>query len=1064
MEDKKLYKKGFSVATIGILLASIFATIVPAMAQVPLPPNYTMDEKSWLKQDGMDASTWAMYNNTGWNRLNLTYRSAKANLAYVVASTNPTDDIDVTFWVWYNNSEFSDTNYFNTTGHLFGNQSNTSFMVWSNTVPSVTAQTTGATTYYLFTTTFDPSGNPGMYQVRVNGTGTLGTIGADPTDPMGNPDVHWMFFQVPTVSTEVELTDQLGRSHPFYLDGDSPSTQFNATYLVPNPPGNTTGGTSAKFVWKRPDGTIIEGWGTADDSIPIYYIPGQGWATQWTIAANTSTFPFNATHPYSVTVEMGAYSGTTDFFVLSTEWISVEITVEPTHGQWFDPSSFLVTFTAIVNTGLPNNPYTTVDNVTLQFWDRVHVDLEPSGDPDGIPEWYGGQPGDPAGNPVFANLSWDISGYIPISGSSYTYVYQKMIPWTYIDNSTDEAIFRNRFEEFFGWYAIKSKPSAGEFPACIASTEFYVDDPLEGYTSLEKASTNAESLWEQKPGTVWVNVEYDPVYLRTRQHDNAEYAPDQLATNITWYYQSAIANPNPATQLIRPPGHDVTTMTQSGDWPSDQYWAFSTANVNSSNSWFPTGTYDIVANATTRRGYTVYDLITWQVVYRVLYLEIEPKWDVYNPCMKKSIIGKTYYLDEYMNEVPVEWGFMVTKLIDPNGITYLDMVDDSSSGEGDLEERFAWTVTRLVPGGAEAWGAVWDEIPSDAEEGTWTVHAMALGIDSDEWESTNSQSISIGGTSYSYQGPDITTFEVTGTDVHLMIDGILDGVDEGFNLTWEVLADILANQDDMAAANAESFEAVISMLDDVLAHMVEQDAVLDSIDDYVREIRALTQRIDRWRTDMAEDLVDHFQEIRDAVNDVNNNVNGKWAAFGDTWQTTIYGVNDRDPRSLSYKINNVRSSVDLMISDSLGTMVSKMDTVYAGLVDKLTNILNTINSESGGLDASIRSEIRSNIEYAIKSLREKVDQSTVVLGTKITSAHDSLDGKFSGVISAIGHVGEKVDVVNSKLGGMETNINDKVDSVDSSVGTKLLVAIILIVIVLILVLLPIVAPGFRMKE
>jgi hypothetical protein len=370
----------------------------------------------------------------------------------------------------------------------------------------------------------------------------------------------------------------------------------------------------------------------------------------------------------------------------------------------------------------------------------------------------------------------------------------------------------------------------------------------------------------------------------------------------------------------------------------------------------------------------------------------------------------------------------------------------------------------LIPDETEALGAIWDEIPSDAEEGTWTIHAMALGIDSDLWEYTGTQIVEIGGTSYSFVGPAVTTFEVTGTDVHLMIDSIVDAVDEGFNLTWEVLADILANQDMMAEANEDNFAAIIDMLDDVLAHMVEQDAVLDSIDDYVREIRALTQRIDRWRTDMAEDLVDHFQEILDAVNNVNNNVNNKWAQFGDTWQNTIYGVNDRDPRSLSYRINAVRTSVALEISSSLSTMVSKMDTVYAGLVDKLTNVLNAVNSETGGLDASIRNEIRANINYAIDSIRQKVDQSTAVLGTKVTSAHDSLSGKFSGVISAIGHVGEKVDVVNSKIGGVETNINDKVDSIDASMGTRMLVAIILIVIVLILVLLPIVAPGFRMKE
>jgi uncharacterized coiled-coil protein SlyX len=430
--------------------------------------------------------------------------------------------------------------------------------------------------------------------------------------------------------------------------------------------------------------------------------------------------------------------------------------------------------------------------------------------------------------------------------------------------------------------------------------------------------------------------------------------------------------------------------------------------------------------------------------------------------MKKSIVGKTYYLDEDENEVPVEWGFYVTKLIDPNGIPYLDMVSGPVEEWEGWWNPFAWTVTRLSPDETEALGAVWDEIPSDAEEGTWTVHAMALGTE--DWESTATQTAWIGGTAYSFVGPATTTFEVTGTDVHLMIDGIVDAVDENFNLTWEVLADILANQDAMAAANEEDFAMIISMLDDVLEDLVEQGADIDSISDYVREIRALTQRIDRWRTDMAEDMVDHFMQVLDAVADVNNNMNTKYDAFNDQWQLTFYGTGPRDPRSLTYKINQVRVLVQETVVDSLNQMVGKMDTIHANLATRLTAILNAIYSESGGLDDSITAEIRANIEYAIESIRAKVDQSTASLGIKIASAADGLHGRFAGVISEIGHVSNKVDTVNAKLGGVETNINEKVSDVDASVGTKLLVAIILIVIVLILVLLPIVAPGFRMKE
>jgi len=1037
-----LYRKGFSVATIGIFLVSILAIFNPAAAVVPAPTDYQKQEYAWLKEDGVAPETWDMYNNTGWNRLNLSFKFSKCNIAYVARSAATADDFNVTFCVIYNDttSGFG----FNSTGHLFaGTQANG---YWNRTVPAVSTQTAGVYTYHLFITTFDPQGVAGNYQVRINETAPSPIVGSSWTDPAGTV-VEWMFFNVPTATPDVLVRDQLGRLSPFYLDGDSPTTQYNATMLI-DPPGNSTGATTATFEWLDPEGNTI--W--TKSGIPIYYVPGEGWATQWVIAANTSFTPFNATHPYGVRVTMGAFVQGAAFFVLSTQWINVDITVEPTDGQWFDPSSFLVTFTAILNTGVTANPYQEVNNLTLQFWDKVHYDLLPTPTTDGVPEWYGGLPTDPAGNPVFANLSWNITGYPVVDGSSYTYTYTKMIPATYIDNSTTGLV------EFFGWYGIRSHDGVGTFPAVIDREDFYVDDPIEGYTSLEKASTVAQSIWEQKPGTVWVNVEYDPTYLRTRQHENAEF--DDKNTNITWYWNCVACG-----ILLKPPGNDETTMTQDAMWPSDQDWAFSTAAVNSS---FPITYYEIVANATCDTGYVVRELITWNVVYRVLYLEIHPKWDTYYPCMKKSIVGKTYYLDEDENEVPVPWGFMVTKLIDPNGIPYLDMNDDHSTGEGGLEEKFDWTVTRLSPDETEALGAIWDEIPSDAEEGTWTVHAMAVGIEGDLWEYTGTQIVDIGGLSYSFVGPATTTFEVMGSDVHLMIDGIVDAMDENFNLTWEVLADILANQDDLmaeiAALNETMLEQVVGKLDEVLAHMVEQDAVLDSINDYVREIRALTQRIDRWRTDLGEDMVDHFQQVLAAVDGVNNNINGKWTELGNNWQTTFYGVSDRDPRSLSYKIAQVRTSVQGTVLDSLTTMVAKMDTVNAGLAAKLQNVLNAIYIESGGLDESIRSEIQANINYAITSIREKVDQSTATLGSKIGSAADGLHGKFSGVISAIGHVGDKVDVVNAKLGGVETNINDKVDSIDASMGTRILVAIILIVIVLILVLLPIVAPGFRMKE
>jgi hypothetical protein len=1020
-----MYRKGFSVATIGIFLVSILAIFNPAAAVVPGPANYQVQEYAWLKEDGVAPDTWDMYNNTGWNRLNLSFKFSKCNLAYVARSAATADDFNVTFCVIYNDTTAATG--FNMSGHLLAGTQAAGY--WNRTVPAVSTQTAGVYTYHLFITTFDPLGVAGDYQVRINETAPAPIVGSSWTAPAGTV-VEWMFFNVPTAAAAVNVIDQLGRTQPFYLDGDSPSTQYNATMLI-DPPGNSTGSSTATFQWLGPDGSNL--W--SKSGIPIYYVTGQGWAAQMVVAANTSFTPFNATHPYGVRVTMGSFVGAANFFVLSTQWINVDITVEPTMDQWFDPSSFLVTFTAIVNTGVVANPYTVVNNLTLQFWDYVHYY---TGSPS-VLTWTNA-------NPVFANLSWNITGYPVVDGSSYTYTYTKNIPATYIDNTSTSL------GEFTGWYSIRSHDGVGIYPAVIDREDFWVDDPIEGYTSLEKATTVVTSIWEQKPGTVWVNVEYDPIYLASNQHTNDVYADKN--TNITWYWNS-VGDP-----LLKPPGNDMTTMTQNS-WPSTQFWAFSTASVNNS---FGTLTYDIVANATCDTGYVVRELIQYTVVYRVLYLEIWPKWDEYNPCMKKSIVGKTYYLDEDENEVPVEWGFMTTKLIDPNGITYLDFADDSEPDEGGLREKAFWTVTRLIPDETAAMGAIWDEIPSDAEEGTWTVHAMALGISSVLWEYTGVQIIQIGGTSYSFAGPATCTFEVTGTDVHLMIDGIVDSVDEGFNLTWEVLADLLAGQEEMAEANEEDFAAVIAALDAVVADLVEMGADIDSINDYVREIRALTQRIDRWRTESAEAMVDHIAAVLDAVSGVNDRVNGMWGDVSSQLQVGFYGLNPNDPRSMTRKIDVARAAVVDAVTNALVEITTKVDVVEASLGAKILNVLNAVNAEVGGLDDSMKATLAANVEYIVSNIRAKIDDSEAGLSGKIKSSTDALHGKFAGVVSEIGYVGNKVDAVHAKLGGVEGNIADKVDTVDASMGTRMLVAIILIVIVLILVLLPIVAPGFRMKE
>lgn len=533
-----------------VLLASLALAAMPVSRPiVPPPPEYQFDERAWLKEDDAPPETWHQYDDTGSNRLNLTYRYSQCNMAYVAKRNASAGSLNVTFIVYHNSSLSSG---FNRTGHLFpGSQPN-----WSLTVPLHSSHASGEFTYNLFVTTFDPQGVPGEFQVRINTTDPL--LGSSWTSPDGNPNVPWMFFHVPTSHPSLRIVDQLSRSQPFYIDGPSPSTVMNLTFVI-DPPGNSTGSADATVTWLSPAGLVI-----MNHTVPVMYEPRLGWWAQDIVKANASAFPANATHPYSVQVRVGYFSASLQYVVLSTQWVKVKMDVNPRYGQWFDPSSFEVSLAIEINTGFPNNPYAEVGNLTMQLWN--------------LSAYLG----------FFANLSWNISGYPVIPGSSYTYTWTGTIPANLIDPSA------NGSQEFFGYYKVLSVPTPGLHPALMAEKSFYVDDPLEIYSSLNQSSGYGRSAF-QAGDTIWVNVELDPTFLRTRQNQNEPYS--NTICSIIWDW------PDPPPDYVKA---ESVTATKSAAWHSSQYWAFSTIGTNTST---PDGIYRVRASTTCNSGYVVWD---WQ--------------------------------------------------------------------------------------------------------------------------------------------------------------------------------------------------------------------------------------------------------------------------------------------------------------------------------------------------------------------------------------------------------------------------------------------------------------------
>ena len=354
------------------LVVAISAASLPARGGLPSPPpDYLQPERVWVKESGMPEEAWGQYNDTGPNMLNLTYRHSSVNLAYVIRSSDPNDQITTTFILYRNQSG---ANGFNATGHLFPG----STPVWTAPLGLSVKQTLGQYVYHLFMVTYDPEGMQGIYQFRVNVTGTV-TGGSSWTQPGGNPNVPWVFFKVPVgTSYPLSVSDQLGRFSPFFLETPIPSTAFNATIVVV-PPGNVTGTTTAHVVWNHTNGTVI-----GEFDVPVYYAGGGRWAAQSIMLADNTTFLENYTTPYTVRMTLGSFDRVGQFYVyppyaallpetwiteqppsvtenttIEFEWIGSDLDGQVTHYQYkMDLADWTsTTSTSRVYTGMANGSH-----------------------------------------------------------------------------------------------------------------------------------------------------------------------------------------------------------------------------------------------------------------------------------------------------------------------------------------------------------------------------------------------------------------------------------------------------------------------------------------------------------------------------------------------------------------------------------------------------------------------------------------------------------------------------------------------------------------------------------
>ncbi len=191
-----------------LLIVAIFFALFTVNAPVrglDLPVDHYEAERIWLREHG--TTDWLSLNST--QSLALSSPSSKLDIAYVIRSPDPVDSINLTL-IMYRNSET--VLRFDENGSLLAhpetrgwfsrirNLSNETVLpFWINSIEGSSGEYHKGYIYYVFTATFDPDRYSGTYQVRLNLTGIAG--GSSWRSPEGNPDLPWIFFELPSDST-----------------------------------------------------------------------------------------------------------------------------------------------------------------------------------------------------------------------------------------------------------------------------------------------------------------------------------------------------------------------------------------------------------------------------------------------------------------------------------------------------------------------------------------------------------------------------------------------------------------------------------------------------------------------------------------------------------------------------------------------------------------------------------------------------------------------------------------------------------------------------------------------
>jgi hypothetical protein len=231
--------------------------------------------------------------------------------------------------------------------------------------------------------------------------------------------------------------------------------------------------------------------------------------------------------------------------------VKTTFNVSTTTGQWFDPSSFEVSYVAEITPCAIDNPYL-CSGLDVEIWNSTHY----LGDV-GRTEWNYSACGSPCKVTVHSR-TW--------------HIHPGLI---------------ERADDFDGLYSIVFVPRDESLSMLAGNLSFQVDDPIEAYLSRFLMGPALSPAVIGTPSNISLNVEFDP---EGRSRDQ-NHTYDNKWVHVSWFY--------PDGESIR---NETHLMSIDEDFPSTNPWIFSAIKLRDG---YPDGTYTCLVTAVCDSGYTV---------------------------------------------------------------------------------------------------------------------------------------------------------------------------------------------------------------------------------------------------------------------------------------------------------------------------------------------------------------------------------------------------------------------------------------------------------------------------